>query len=211
MMAAMACIVMLIRIPVALPPTNFLTYDPKDTIIVMGGFMFGPFAAFMLAAVTALVEMVTVSETGPWGMLMNGVSSSAFAVPAAVIYKYRRTLPGAVIGLTVGVLTVVPVMLLWNWLVVPIYMGWPRAMVAELLVPVFLPFNAIKYSLNAAIALIVYKPIVRALMAAGLYRPAASTAEEGKGRINWGVLLTAVVLVIALALLIVFLNIREAS
>ncbi|MCL2500590.1 MAG: ECF transporter S component [Defluviitaleaceae bacterium] len=211
MMAAIACVVMFIHIPVSLPPTSFLSYDPKDAIIVMGGFMFGPLAAFMLAGITALVEMVTVSGTGPWGMLMNWVSSAAFAVPAAVVYKYRRTLPGAVIGLAAGVLTVIPVMLFWNWLVVPIYMIWPRAMVAELLVPVFLPFNAIKYSLNAAIALIIYKPVVRALIAAGLYRPITETPEGSRGRIHLGVLLTAVILAVGLALLIVYLNLREVT
>jgi riboflavin transporter FmnP len=206
MMAAMASLVMFIRVPVALPPTNFLTYDPKDVIIVMSGFMFGPVAAFILAGITALVEMVTVSETGPWGMLMNWVSSAAFAVPAAFVYKIRRTLPGAVIGLAAGVFVVVPVMLLWNYLVVPLYMGWPRAMVAELLVPVFLPFNAIKYSLNAAIALIVYKPVVTALTSAGLFR---LPSEGKKGKVHLSVLITAIVLAVGLALLIVFLNLRE--
>jgi len=204
MMAAMACLsVFFIRVPV-MPGAPFLTYDPKDVIIVIGGFMYGPLAAFTLAVITALVEMVTVSETGFWGMLMNVVSSSAFAVPAAAIYKFRRTLPGAVIALVVGVSLVVPVMLLMNYLIVPIFMPFvERADVVGMLIPIFLPFNAIKYALNASVVFIVYKPIVTALMASGLYRP----LSEGKpGRIHVGVMLTAAAILAGLLLVIVFLH-----
>jgi riboflavin transporter FmnP len=170
---------------------------------VTGGFMFGPLAAFTLAAVTALVEMITLSQTSVWGMLMNLISSASFAVPAAVIYKYRRSLPGAVVGLVSGIVIVVPVMLLWNYIMVPIYAGWPRAAVAEMLIPVFLPFNLIKYGLNAALALMVYKPIVTALMASGLYRP---DSQKAKGRINLGVMLAAAFVVISLVLVILVLQ-----
>ncbi|MCL2189365.1 MAG: ECF transporter S component [Defluviitaleaceae bacterium] len=202
MLAAMACLAMLINVPV-IPAAPFLRYDPKDVIIVMGGFMFGPAAAFTLAAITALVEMVTISEAGVWGFLMNTLSSSAFAVSAAAVYKYKRTLFGAVIGLIAGVIVVIPVMLLWNYIVVPLFTGMPREVVAGMLVPVFLPFNAIKYGLNAAIALIIYKPIVTALTAAGLYR---TSSQEGAGKVYLGVLVTAVFVVISLALIILILQ-----
>ena len=55
------------------------------------------------------------------------------------------------------------VMLLWNYLIAPIYMGYPREAVVELLIPAFLPFNLIKGGLNAAITMIIYKPVVKAL------------------------------------------------
>lgn len=206
MMAAMACLVMLIRIPV-MPAAAFLTYDPKDVIIVIGGFMFGPLAAVTLAAISALVEMVTVSETGWWGFLMNFISSVAFAVPAAVIYKFRRTLAGAVAGLAVGLVVVVPTMLLMNFLVVPLFMPFvTRSAVVGMLLPVFLPFNAIKYGLNAAIALMVYKPIVSALAAAGLFRPVRGNTPH---KIYVSVLLVAAFIVIGLALTIIIMQLTQ--
>jgi riboflavin transporter FmnP len=214
MMAAMACLVMLVRIPV-MPAAPFLTYDPKDVIVVIGGFMFGPLAAVTLAAVSALVEMVTVSETGWWGFLMNFISSTAFAVPAALVYKFRRTLAGAVVGLAVGLVTVVPVMLLMNLLVVPLFMLVgpphdrflvPRADVAAMLLPVFLPFNAIKYSLNGAVALIVYKPVVNALAAAGLFRP---PAEGGKKSASMAVLVGVGLLILGLAATILIIQVTR--
>ena len=55
------------------------------------------------------------------------------------------------------------VMLIWNYLVAPIYMGYPREAVAKLLIPAFLPFNLIKGGLNAAFTMLLYKPVVTVL------------------------------------------------
>ena len=42
-------------------------------------------------------------------------------------------------------------------------MGYPREAVAELLIPVFLPFNLLKGGLNTGITLVLYKPVVSTL------------------------------------------------
>lgn len=66
----------------------------------------------------------------------------------------KRTLSGAVTGLISGVATMVVIMLLWNYIMVPIYNSTPRAEVAKMLLPIFLPFNLIKGGLNTAITLL---------------------------------------------------------
>ena len=152
------------RIPIVL----FLSYDPKDVIIAIGGFIFGPLSAFIISAVVSLVEMVTISNTGPIGCVMNIISSCTLVCTASYIYKKKRTLSGAVIGLVSGTLIMTLAMLLWNYLITPIYMGYPREAVAELLLPVFLPFNLVKGGLNTAITLLLYKPVVTALRRAKL-------------------------------------------
>ncbi|MDD3841014.1 MAG: ECF transporter S component, partial [Clostridia bacterium] len=96
MLSAIAYIVMVVgRIPIVL----FLKYDPKDVIIAIGGFMYGPLSAFVISAVVSFVEMFTVSDTGVIGLIMNIISSCSFACTAAYIYKRKRTLKGAIIGL----------------------------------------------------------------------------------------------------------------
>ena len=50
------------------------------------------------------------------------------------------------------------VMLFWNYLIAPVYMGCSRQAVAELLLPVFLPFNLIKGGLNTAGTALLYRP-----------------------------------------------------
>lgn len=165
MLAALAYLVMVVgRIPVV----SFLKYDPKDIIIVIGGFIYGPLAAFAISLVVSFIEMFTVSDTGIIGAIMNLVSTCSFACLAAVIYKKKHTLKGAVIGLLSGVGLMVIVMLLWNYLLTPIYMGYPRDAVAAMLVPIFLPFNLVKGGLNAAITMLLYKPVVKTLRLAGL-------------------------------------------
>lgn len=77
------------RIPIVL----FLKYDPKDIVIAVGGFLFGPLTAFYIALASALVQLVTNSSTGILGCLMNVVSSCAFACTAAFVYKKKLRYP----------------------------------------------------------------------------------------------------------------------
>lgn len=160
MLAAISfLIVSYIRIPVVL----FLKYEPKDVIITIGGFLLGPMTSFIISLVVSLVEMVTVSDTGPIGCLMNLISTCSFACTAALIYKRRHSLNGAVLGLLAGSVTMVAVMLLWNWLITPLYMGVTRETIEQMLIPAFLPFNALKAGLNSALVLGLYKPLTSAL------------------------------------------------
>ena len=116
----------------------------------------GPMTSCIVSVIVASIEMITVSDTGILGCIMNIIQTLSFACTAAVIYKKRHTLSGAVLGLGAGCLAMIVVMLMWNYLVTPLYMGYPREAVAELLIPVFLPFNLLK-ELNASVTFLLYK------------------------------------------------------
>lgn len=164
-LAAIAYVVMVVgRIPIV----AFLKYDPKDVIIAFAGLIYGPMSAFIISLVVSLVEMITVSDTGPIGLIMNVLGTAAFACTAAAIYRKRQTLKGAVIGLIAGCVMMTLVMMLWNYLITPFYMNVPREKVVEMLLPAFLPFNLLKSSINAALTLLLYKPLVGALRGARL-------------------------------------------
>ncbi len=191
-LTAIAYVVMVVgRIPMVM----FLSYDPKDVIIVLAGFIYGPLVSFAIAAVVGLVEMVTVSDTGIIGAVMNILQSSCFACLAAFIYKKNRTMAGAVGGLVSGALLATAAMLLWNYLLTPIYMGLPREQVAAMLVPVFLPFNLVKGGINAAIALLLYKPVVTALRKAGLIGASSGVSLKGRSAQAGVMIVAAAVLV----------------
>lgn len=143
------------RIPLIL----FLKYDPKDIIIVIGGLIFGPFIPLAISVIVSVIEMFTISETGIIGCIMNIISSCSFACTTAFIYKNKRKLSGAILALLCGWSCQVAVMMLWNYLIAPIYMGYPREAIIELLLPAFLPFNLIKGGLNAAVTMLFYKPV----------------------------------------------------
>lgn len=186
------------RIPVVL----FLKYDPKDIVITLGGLIWSPMTSFIVSVIVSLIEMVTISENGILGCIMNIVSTCSFACTAAVIYKKRRTLSGAVIGLLVGGIMMNLVMMLWNYLIAPIYMGYPREAVAKLLLPAFLPFNLLKAGLNGAFTFLLYKPIITALRKAG-YISGATEMQKSKPIGLW---LLAGVIIITCILLILSLN-----
>lgn len=183
------------RVPLVL----FLKYDPKDIIVAIGGLIFGPLTSFSVALIVSLVEAFTISENGILGFLMNVISSSSFACTAAFVYKKKRKVSGAVVGLFCGWGCMVSVMMLWNYLIAPVYMGYPRAAVAELLIPAFLPFNLIKGGLNAAITMILYKPIVTALRRAHLVE---TNQILSKAKFNIGIVLTALLIITTCALLL---------
>ena len=176
--------------------SGFLSFDLKDVVIVIGGFLYGPLAAAIIAGIVSLVEMVTVSTTGAIGLLMNVLASCSFACIAAVIYAIRRDMKGAIFGLLLGVLCMTGVMLLWNWLITPLYMKVDRSVVVGMLVPVFLPFNLVKGGINATLALLLYKPIVTALRKAHLV-PEGNAPRQTK----WSVLIASLVLLATFVLL----------
>ena len=187
------------RIPIIL----FLKYDPKDIVIAIGGLIFDPLTSFLIALIVSLVEMVTISEIGIFGCLMNIISSCSFACTAAFIYRKKRKLSVAIVGLFCGWGCMAFAMLLWNYLVTPFYMGYPRETVAELLIPVFLPFNLIKGGLNTAITMILYKPVITALRRSHLI-DTAQTMEKSKS--NIGVILTALFIIVTCILFILSLK-----
>ena len=82
--------------------SGFLTYEPKDVILTIGAFIYGPIAGIAMSFIVCLVEMVTVSTTGPIGLLMNFLASGVFVGISSVIYYRRKTLPRAIIGLLAG-------------------------------------------------------------------------------------------------------------
>ena len=125
--------------------------------VALGGLIWGPFTSCIVSVVVASIEMVTVSDTGIIGWIMNILQTLSFACTAAYIYKKKHTLSGAIIGLVTGCVAMTIIMILWNYLITPIYMGIPREAVAKMLLPVFLPFNLLKASLNTAFTLIIYK------------------------------------------------------
>lgn len=166
---------------------NFLQMEVKGTVIAIGGFLFGPLSAAIISIVVAFLEMFTVSDTGIIGCIMNLLAACAFACPAAFIYQKMRSRKGAVIGLSAGIVTLTVVMLLWNYLITPIYMHMDRSVVAAMLPTVFLPFNLVKGGLNMGLILVLYKPVVTALRRAKL-APESQTIVESK-RFNAGFLL----------------------
>ena len=196
MLCAMAMIVnLLIRFPM-IPSVSFLKYDPKDIVIAIGGFIYGPFICFLMSFITSILEIIFRGGT-IWDVVMNIISTCTFALTAAFIYKRIHTKKGALIGLGVGTLACIFAMTIWNYIVDPIYFQMERAAIVAMLPAIGL-FNLIKCGLNTAITLFLYKPVVNILRHTNLVEKSDSQASLSHDMmiVAGFILLTAIVLVL---------------
>jgi riboflavin transporter FmnP len=175
---------------------GFLTFDFKDAVMTVGSLWLGPVAGVLMAAVVAFFEFVSVSSTGPYGLLMNFVSSASFILPAALLFRFRRTRVSAMIGLSLSVVFMLAVMMPLNILIDPLYLHVSREKVLELIPPTLLPFNLVKGVLNAALAALLFQPVRRALNSVEILPP----DEEPRRLPAWVIPVTAGVIAVAAAL-----------
>lgn len=199
--SAMAYILTLFaRIPIS--SVEFLKYDPKDIVVLILGFLMGPASALGVTVVVCLIEAITVSTTGLIGFVMNVISTAAFACTAALIYKHKRTLGGVIFGLVSGIITMSGLMLLWNYLITPLYMSISREIIKDMLLPVFLPFNLIKGAINASLTMLLYKPVVKALKSTSLIEH----TETKKSDVRFSVIAVSVIVIISCVLWILIIK-----
>lgn len=159
---------------------GFLTYEPKDVVLTIGGFIFGPIAGVVMSLVVCFIEMITVSDSGLIGFLMNFLASGVFIGISTVIYSRKKTLSRAILGLIAGSLSMLAIMLLWNYIITPLYTGLPREAVLGLFLPLLIPFNLLKAALNSALILFLYKGVVTALRKSKLIPSRESNDSENK-------------------------------
>ena len=99
----------------------------------------------------------------------RGVAGRGLCVPGV------RTLKGAIAGLALGVVGAVIMAIAGNLLLTPAWLGVPLDAVVAMIVPVLVPFNALKAVLNAVLGAAVYRA-VRPL----LDREGIGAGQEGR-------------------------------
>ena len=210
MFAAMAYVAMLfIHIKV-----SFLTLDVKDAVITLCGLYFGPLGALFISVLVPLFELISVSDTGPYGLIMNILGSVSFSMTASLIYRWKKTFKGAILALGSAAVTMVGVMMLANLLITPYYMGVTADAVRGMIPTLLLPFNAVKAVLNVGFVLLFYKSLSRALRKTG-FLPRSKSARAGADdasaapvrakRFTTTIVMTGVaVLLIAAAMVLIF-------
>ena len=185
---------------------DFLTFDIKDAVMTIGALYLGPLAGLAMSAVTSLLEMFTISQTGIDGMIMNFVGSATYTVVAALIYTYRKSLKNAVLGLVAATLSMTAVMLAANLIITPGFKGVPLEAVIAMIPTLLLPFNLLKGILNAALVMLLYKPVTTAMRATRL-----AVGEQHKGTNKNTIIVTLVSLAVIAAALVFFFAVLDAK
>lgn len=190
----------------------FLSFDLKDAVMTIGAMFFGPLAGLITVLLTCLIEFVTISSTGVYGLIMNLLSSITFVCIGSLVYSKKRNMAGALIGMVSATLIMVAVMMGANLLITPHYMGASTADVAAYIPTLLLPFNLTKGIFNSAVVFLLYKPVSQALKASGFVKNgvASTTVTVSKEvRKKRSMLVTGIALVVVvLTLLYFFLSLQ---
>ncbi len=203
MFCALAFVLTYIKLPVL-----FLSLEIKDSAIVLATLLLGPLGGLGIAVLVPFLELISHSTTGVYGLIMNMLSSVTFSMVTGLIYKYKKSFYGAIIGLISGVFSVTAVMVLANLLVTPYYMGVSVSDVAALIPKLLLPFNFVKATLNAGIVLLLYKPLSKILKRAKLLPSSNSESIPSKksGRSLVVTLISLVIIGISMAIVLFVLK-----
>lgn len=167
----------LVHFPI-FPSAPYLQYDPADIPILIGAFAFGPLAGVILTVIASFIQAFIVVGDGFYGFLMHAIATSSLVVTAGLIYRFRHTIVGGIVGLVSGTVAMGAVMVVANHFITPIYLGVPASAVDPLLLPIILPFNLIKAGINSVVTFIVYKAVSRYIIHGAKFGKEKSSASK---------------------------------
>lgn len=104
-LAGLATVLMMLEIPLPFTPP-FYKLDFSEVPVLIGSFALGPVAGVLIEALKILLKLATRgTETAFVGELANFLVGCTFLLPAAIIYRSRKKLSGAIWGMVIGTLT----------------------------------------------------------------------------------------------------------
>lgn len=139
------------------PAAAWLKYDASFVPAMICGFAYGAGPGMAVGLISVVLHALMSGNF--WGAVMNALVVCGYVIPAALVYKFVRTWKGAIIGLVLSFVAAIALAIVGNLLVTPIYAGMPMEAVADMIVPILLPFNIMKAALNSVITLAIYKAI----------------------------------------------------
>ena len=178
MLGAVATVLMLLEFPLPFIAPPFYELDFSEVPVLVGAFALGPVAGVVIEAIKILMNfLINGTITAGVGELANFVIGVSFVLPAALIYKRKKSKKSAVIGLVIGGLTMVILGCFVNaFVMLPVYvkaLGIPMNVlvgmaakihpsidsVFEFVALCVVPFNLLKAILLSVITIILYKPM----------------------------------------------------
>ncbi len=157
-MVALSCIlVLLIRIP--FPPAPFLVYDPADVPIYISTFAFGPVAGLFITLTVSYIQAFLLMGDSWYGFVMHIASTGTYVIIAGLIYAHKKTKKNAILALSIGMIATVIAMCVANYFITPAFIGTQKEVVAGMLIPIIIPFNLLKGTINGILTYVLYKRI----------------------------------------------------
>ena len=152
--------------PIFPPPFNFLEMNFSEIPALMGAFAHGPVAGFIILMIRMVMKPLFMPSTTVYiGEIADLIYSSAFIIPAAIIYKKRRNFKGVLIGLGVSFVSQLVVSTAANYFLIhglydQMFFRGNIPFTREQFIVYVFPFNLIKNTTIAVITILLYKRIM---------------------------------------------------
>lgn len=166
MLGAVAYVLMFLSFPV-IPAYAFMKVDFSEIPILIGAYIFGPFAAVGIAAVRSILHFLTTGVSIPnmVGDLASFLAGISFVLPVYFLSNKKATTKQLAGGLVLGTLLMTSVMMFSNYsFILPVYakfMGFQLpGTLASYIVFGVLPFNLIKAVIVSTAFVLVYKKLL---------------------------------------------------
>ena len=175
MLAAVSYILAFFEVPLPIFP-SFLKVDISDIPALVAAFALGPIAGIVVELVKNAFQLFGSSTFGI-GELANFIIGSAFVGTAGVVYRYKHTKSGAILGCLAGTVAMALAGAALNFFVLlPLYvkfMSLPMENIIEtsqVAIPLIdskltlilwgvVPFNIFKGLLVMVVTMFIYKPL----------------------------------------------------
>lgn len=175
-LAVISALLMLLEFPLPFAPA-FYELDLSEIAVLISGFALGPVAGVLTELLKILLNLImNGTATAFVGEISNFVIGVSFVLPASLIYKYKKSFSGALIGMVVGTLTLTVIGAFINYYVlVPAYSKFFMPMekiiamgttvnsnidgLKTLVLFATVPFNFLKGVICSVATLLIYKRV----------------------------------------------------
>lgn len=148
-----------------IPSVPFLEYDPADILIYLVTFVIGLPAGLIMTVIVSIIQGLTVSlGSGIIGIIMHIVATGTYVLFAGMITNKNHKMFTVAIATGAGILGTTLIMIPWNIIITPIFMGGTVEEVFAILALIIL-FNIIKAGVNGILAALLVKPTDKLLKA----------------------------------------------
>ena len=178
MLGAIATVLMLFEFPIPFIAPPFYELDFSEVPVLVGAFALGPMAGAAIELVKILINLlINGTATAFVGEIGNYILGCSFVIPAAIIYKKKKSKKNALIAMVVGTIAMTIFGCILNaYVLLPTYaaaFGMPIDAIVGLgsaingnitnvmtfVIIAVAPFNILKGIAVSTITLLIYKHI----------------------------------------------------
>lgn len=102
MLSAAATVLMFLEFPIPFLIPSFVELDFSELPALLAAFSLGPVSGVIVCLVKNVIKGLLFSGTGGVGEMCNFLLGVCFVIPAGLIYRYKKTRSGALIGALAG-------------------------------------------------------------------------------------------------------------